>query len=413
MHFKKIPRHNVNLTRKEVSKLLDVIFYDNILEGRNIKKFEKKFSRYTGTKYAISTSSGRLAFYLIIKHLGIKEGDEIILPSYTVHIVPNIIRAVGARPVFVDVDENTFNIDPRLIKKKITKKTKAILPTHLFGQPCDMGPIMELAEKYDLLVIEDCCQACGAEYKKMKVGALGDASFFSFAIGKNLTTFGGGMITTNNNELVENIRNEIESYDYPERNRILMKSASSIMVWFLSFPQIFSLTVYPLLYISDLINNTKISEFFDEKEIILKEIPLSYRKRLTNLQATLGIEQLKKLDKVNEKRISNAHLLSDLLNDVKNIKIPFELPNAKHIYLNYAIRVKNKDLVSKRLLKKGIDTKRKYITSCSSMRIFKEFQTHCPISEKLAEETLCLPIHTWLTKDDIFRVAETVEEVVK
>jgi len=261
MFFKKIPRHNVNLTKKEILRIFEVMFKEDVLEGKYIDKFEDKFSRYIGTKHAIAVSSGRFALYLILKSLNIRREDEIIVPSYTVHIVPNIIRLFKAKPIFVDVDERTFNINPKLIKGKITKKTKAILSTHLYGQPCDMDSIIELAEKQNLLIIEDCGQACGAEYKNRKTGSFGNANFFSFAIGKNLTTFDGGMITTNDDLIAKKIREEIEKCNFPAKLEMIRKIFLYLFVWILNISTVFSFTIYPLLYVSDFFDTERISDY--------------------------------------------------------------------------------------------------------------------------------------------------------
>jgi dTDP-4-amino-4,6-dideoxygalactose transaminase len=409
MKIKKIPRSSVRVSKKEIfNGLVDTIFDKS--DKNYVKKFEDEFAKYLGVNNAIAISSGRTAFYLILKSLNFKKGDEIIVPSYTVHIIPNIVQAVGLKPVFVDADENTFNINPYLIEEKITDKTRAVVPTHLFGQPCDMDSIMELAEEYGLKVIEDSCHSCGSEYKGKKTGTFGKANFFSFAIGKNLTTFGGGMITTDNDELAEEIRMRVKKFSFPSRFSIFKRFFSYSFTSVLSYPYFFTFTIYPLLRISNIFGSKKLDSLFDDPILVLRDIPTHRKKKFTNVQAKLGVEQLKRIDKNNEKRIKNAEFLSSQLNGL-DLKIPRNIPKVKNIYLNYPIRVKNKENVAKELLKRGIDVKREYIYSCSSLSIFKKFKANCPVAKKLEKETLFLPVHSALSRRDLNYIIDSLKDL--
>jgi len=191
-------------TKKEVMKVLDSGWY--ILK-ENTKKFEEEFAEYIGVNHAVAVSSGTAAIFLTMKAMELKPKDEVIIPSFSFISTGSSIIYAGGKPVFVDIDEKTYNIDPNLIKEKITKKTKAIMPVHLYGNPAEVDEIREICEKYNLKLVEDACQAVGAEYKGKKCGLLGDIACFSFFPSKVITVGGdGGMVTTNDDKLAERIR---------------------------------------------------------------------------------------------------------------------------------------------------------------------------------------------------------------
>ena len=199
------PRHSVNLSWGCFSDVLSVLMRGEVLQGTAVEEFEERFAEFIGVRHAVGVSSGRAALYLAIKSLGLAEGDEIIMPAYTFHIVPLVVKACGLKPVFVDVLPDTYNMDVSLIDKSITARTKAILATHMYGQPCDLEPVLQIAAEKDLKVIEDCAHALGAVYEGRKVGSFGDIGAFTFAMAKNMPCFGGGMLTTNDSQLYERL----------------------------------------------------------------------------------------------------------------------------------------------------------------------------------------------------------------
>src|SRR5436190_17409710 len=193
------------------------------LRGPAIAEFEKSFAGYHGVRHAVSTSYGRMAFYYILKALELPRDSEIIFPALTFWAVPEMAHVLGCRPVFVDIDPSTFNLDPAKLEAAVTPNTRAIVPTHLYGQPCDMDPIMSIARAHKLAVIEDCAHALGAKYKGRKVGTFGDASFYSFQMLKPLNTYGGGMAVTNNDALAARVRSLAEAEPWPEPKSIFKK----------------------------------------------------------------------------------------------------------------------------------------------------------------------------------------------
>ena len=256
------------IEKEEINAVIDVMKSGMIAQGPKVIEFEEEFAKYVGAKYGIATNSGTSALHVALLAAGIGEGDEVITTPFTFAATGNSILYTGARPVFVDIDPETFTIDPAKIEEAITDKTKAIMPVQLYGQAADMEPIMKIAKEHDLIVIEDAAQAHGAEYNGEKVGNLGDMACFSFYPTKNMTTSEGGMITTNSEEFAENAK-------------------------------VFRAHGSATKYHHDV---------------------LGYNFRMTDIAAAIGLEQLKKIDSFNEKRIANAKCLNEGLKDIEAIE---------------------------------------------------------------------------------------------
>jgi len=257
--------------------------------GDYIKRFEECFSNYCGMKYGIAVTSGTAALHLALKALGIKKGDEVIIPDFTMVAVLFTVLYCGAKPVFIDAEPDTWNIDVKKIEEKITKKTKAIIVVHTYGHPVDMEPVIRFARKYDLYIIEDVAEAHGARYKKRRCGSIGHISCFSFYANKIITTGEGGMVLTSRRELAEKCR-------------------------------YYKNLCFPLGKKRDYIHN---------------DIGFNYR--MTNVQGALGLAQLENIDKFIERRRKNAGLYSRLLRDIPGIQLPVEKKYAKNVYWMYGI----------------------------------------------------------------------------
>jgi dTDP-4-amino-4,6-dideoxygalactose transaminase len=331
-----------------------------IASGPRTEEFEKEFAKYVGTKYAIATTSGTTALHLAMITLGVKRGDEVIVPAFSFIATANVALFCDAKPVFCDVNHRTFNIDSDKIKKLITKKTKAILPVHLYGQPADMKPILEIAQKHGIYVVGDAAQAHGASYNGKMIGSFDNLECFSFYPTKNMTTGEGGMITTNNEEVTEkamSLRNhgrEKTKWGY-EHNC------------------------------------------------------LGYNYRMTDIAAAIGIEQLKKLPKFNEIRRNNAQYLSE---NLKGVEIPYVLPNAQHAYHQYTVKSKQRELLIQHLKKNEIGFGIYYPKPLHFYKHLKQYaHEDLKNSELLAIEVLSLPIHPALTNNDLEKIVEVVNGV--
>lgn len=322
--------------------------------GKFIGEFEKKFAKFCGSKYAVSTPNGTAALHLALYTLGIGSGDEVIIPSFTFIATANAVMYTGAKPVFIDVTADYWNIDPDLIEKSITPKTKAIIAVHIYGHPADMDKIMKIAEKHKLYVIEDAAEAHGAKYRGKKVGSIGTVGCFSFYGNKIITTGEGGMITT-------------DSFKLADRMRFLKDHAMST-----------------------------------ERKYYHPEIGYNYR--MTNLQAALGVAQLSKVNKFLIKKIKIAKWYKKALTGVPGIILPPEMPWATNIYWMYSILLDgkssiNRDELMHKLKEKGIDS-RPFFYPIHKMPPYRTNKI-LPVTNYLSENGLNLPSSVNLTKTEV------------
>ena len=330
--------------------------------GEEVKKFEEEFSKYIGTKYGIGVNSGSDALFLALKALGIGKDYEVITVSHTFISTVDAIARNGAKPVFVNIDPDTYCIDVTKVEKKITNKTRAILPVHLYGHSADMEPIMEIAKKYNLSVIEDACQAHGAEYKGEKVGSIGDIGCFSFYPTKNIGAYGdGGMVVTNSEELADKLRT-FRNYGQPQK------------------------------YYHDFVG---------------------VNSRLDEIHAAILRIKLKHLDEWNERRRKIAKRYNKLLED-SEIVTPIEKEHAKHVYHLYVVRCKDRNKLQQYLSMRGIQTMIHYPIPVHKQKAYLKlgYTANLPVTERICNEILSLPMHPFLHKDEIPSVVECVKNAI-
>lgn len=335
--------------------------------GKFVTKFEEQFSEFCGTKFAVSSSSGTTALHLSLLALGIGPGDEVIVPSFTFISTANAVTFTGAKPVFVDSEPNTWNIDPVEIKKAVTVKTKAIIPVHVYGHPANMDPILDIARECNLAVVEDAAEAHGALYKGKKVGSFGDMGIFSFYGNKIITTGEGGMIVTDNEELAEKMRVLRDHGMDPKRR-----------YW---------------------------------------HSVLGYNYRMTNIQAALGVAQMERINQIIKQKRINATLYSKGLQDIPGITLPPEAVWAKNIYWLYSILIDEEKFgmsskeLGKQLKKRGIET-RPLFPPVHQQPIYNTGQ-NLPVSERLSRCGLSLPSSVNLNGDEIERITGEIRDIQK
>jgi dTDP-4-amino-4,6-dideoxygalactose transaminase len=345
------------LGKEEIVAVKEVIESGIIASGPKTVEFEKRFADFVGTKYAITTTSGTTALHLALISLGIKKGDEVIVPSFSFIASANTVLFCDAKPVFCDTNLKTFNINIEKIEGLITGKTKAIMPVHLYGQPTDMKPILEIAEKYNLKIVGDACQAHGSDYNGKMVGSFRDVECFSFYPTKNMTTGEGGIITTNSSDIAEKA--------YSIRNHGRQKT-----------------------------------EWGYEHGI------LGYNYRMTDLAAAIGLVQLKHLPDFNNKRIENARFLNE---NLKNVEIPYVIENVKHVYHQYTIKCNKRKMLVNNLKKNQIGFGIYYPKPLHYYRHLKEFgHGDLKNSEKCSETVLSIPVHPALKKQDLEKIVKII-----
>lgn len=402
--LKRIPLAAVPVNSNELLALAVKFLTSKEIEGGDVCRFESDLATYLGVNETFSFNTGRTALYVALKSLDLNHGEEVIVPAYTCAIVFEIVLRLGLKPVFVDVDLETCNIDPELIPKAVTPRTKAIIPVHLFGRPCDMDQIIETSEKLGLYIVEDAAQALGAKFKDRKVGNFGDLGVFSFGLGKSITGGEGGALAVNNPELGERISRIRAQLPRPGWEWVLHIAGNVVAMKVFSHPSTYAL-----------IKNYVEQSVEESDQMILrnclslsKGTPSSYPtvrlERMPNLSAAILREQLMKVDGFNEKRMANAHRLTMLFDEVhgKEVSVPPQNdPNVESTFTRYVVRVsrRNRELAVNELLRHGIGVTRPYYYIGMLLeKLSNEKYVH---ADKLCSSLIALPIHPLLTESDV------------
>ncbi|KLE14570.1 DegT/DnrJ/EryC1/StrS family aminotransferase [Clostridium sp. C8] len=379
-----------SLAEKLDKAALGVLSSANYIMGKTVIDFEKDFANFIGVKHAISVGNGTDALVISLKAMGIGEGDEVITTPFTFFATAETISAVGATPVFVDVNKETFNIDVTKIEEKITSKTKAIMPVHIFGQSADMDEINEIAKKHNLYVIEDACQAVGGKYKGRKIGTLGDVACFSFFPTKNLGCAGdGGIIVTDNDEIATIIRalrthgsgeNGQKAYNLLNNIEEEVKTAEGA-----------NDTVYnPLKYYNYLIG---------------------YNSRLDAIQAAILSVKLKEIDSWNSKRREIVEVYNKALQN-SDLVTPIAKDCNEHVYHMYILQSENREEVLAKLKEAGIATGVYYPVPLHLQKVYKNLgykEGDMPVSEYLSHRTFAIPVYPELTKEQVDYIIQNLK----
>ena len=343
------------LGAEEKQAVLEAIDSGQLAQGARVEAFERAFAAYCGVKHAIATSSGTTALQTAVLAHGIGPDDEVVTTPFTFIASANAVVFARAKPVFADIHKRSYNLDPCLIEQVITPRTRAILPVHLFGNPCDMESIVRIAMRFGLAVIEDACQAHGAVVDGRKVGSFGTGCF-SFYPTKNVTTAEGGMITTNDDELADRAR-LIRSHGQRQR-------------------------------------------YYHES--------IGYNFRMTEIQAAIGLVQLGRLEGFVEKRRANAAYLTSRL---QGVVTPMESPGSRHVYHQYTIRVvEGRDGLAEHLHARGIGTSVYYPLPVHKQVAYQKlgYADQLPVAESACKEVLSLPVHPALSQEDLERIVQGV-----
>lgn len=367
--MEKIPMSAPDLDESDIQEVLEVLKSGRLALGPKAREFEELMAEYIGVKYAIAVSSGTAGLHILVRALDIGPGDEVLVPSFTFSASVNAILYERATPVFVDIEPETYNLDPEDLERKITKRTKAIMAVDIFGHPCEWDEILRIADKYNLKVIDDSCEAIGAEYKGKKIGQFGDAGCFAFYPNKQITTGEGGIIVTNNEKiarLARSLRNqgrgEMGAWLYHER--------------------------------------------------------LGYNYRMDEMSAALGVSQLRKIETFLEKREKVAKMYTERLKDLDFVKPPVVKPYVRMSWFVYVVTLKDgldRDGVIKKMEKEGIPA-RGYFSPIHLQPYIKEMfgtkEGMLPITENIAKRTLALPFHNNLKQEEIEEVVKVLERAV-
>lgn len=355
--------------KEEIDAVIEVLKSGYYVSGKRVEEFEKKFAKYIGTKYAVAVNSCTAALHIAQMILGIGSGDEVIVPSLTFFATATSVIHAGAIPIFADIDPNIYCIDPKDIIKRITRKTKAIIPVHLYGHPAEMDEIMKIAIDNNLLIIEDCAQAHGAEYKGQRVGSFGHANCWSFFATKNMTTLEGGMITTDDAVLAKEAR-MVRSHGMSDRNTHLF---------------------------------------------------LGYNYRMNELSGAIGSIQLSRLNEFNRLRTRNSLFLYKKLRNISWLIIPKIKSYVKHAFFWCPVQIDENKLgmttmeLRECLKEKGIGTRHRYLEPLYRQPMLRNYGNYdgiyLPNVEKIAGKMIGLPNHPALRKDSLKYIVSTIKNI--
>lgn len=363
--LKTIPIASPQIGDEEKAAVMSVLDSGQLAQGPVVEAFEKEFAAWCGVKHAIAVNSGTAALHLVLLAHGVAEGDEVITSPFTFVASANAALFVGARPVFVDIEADTYCLDPAKVEAAITERTKAIMPVDLYGHPAAIPEINDIARRHGIVVIEDACQAHGAAIGDRKVGALGVSASFSFYPTKNMTTAEGGMVTTDDDAIAEKVA-------------VLRQHGATNR------------------YRHDI---------------------LGYNFRMTDISAAIGRAQLRKLDRFNERRRRNASVLDEALAGVPGVTPPRERRGYRHVYHQYTLRIAHdRDGFQRRLQEEGIGTAIHYPIPVHRQPLYEELGyggVSLPAAEAAAAHVLSLPVHPALSDSDLDRIVEAVRTVAK
>jgi dTDP-4-amino-4,6-dideoxygalactose transaminase len=387
LNGRKREKHEIPFARPLIDKdgikeVEEVLRSGWLAHGPKTKEFEQRFAEYCGAKYAVAVNSCTAALHLSLKALGVRGGDEIIVPAQTHVATAHAVMYQGATPIFADVDLHTYNIQPESIAEKINRRTRGVMVVHFAGQPCEMDTIYDIANEHHLFVVEDAAHALGAEYKGSKIGSLNSAAAcFSFYPVKHITTGEGGMLVTNDEKIAE----------IATLNRAFGITKST---WERT-------TTYRPWYYE------------------VEDIGFNYR--MTEMGAAIGINQLKKIDELNKIRAKNAQFYADKLKTMKGIQLPRTMKNVKHANLFYQVLVTEASRLSRdelliELKNKGIGTSVHYPVPVHLMPVYRNLfgykEGYLPNAEEISKQAISLPIHPILHTEDLEYIASSLQELL-
>jgi len=404
-----IPRYGARVIPNTEQTIAAIRARGQLVEGPHIAEFERAFAERMHANHAVATSYGRMAFFHLLHALQLPKGSEIIMPALTFWVIPELARVAGLKPVFADVDPRLFTLDPCAFERAITSRSSAVVPTHLYGLPCDIERIVGIARRHGLKVIEDCAHALGAEWRGRPVGTRGDAGFFSFQLLKPLNTYGGGMAVTNNPGVAARLRAGVDAERLPRESDVLRRLQVGRVQRIAIRPRVFSASLFPFMWAASWINATP-DVYLWERIRPLDPLPASYTERYSNVQAAIGLEGLSRLNEWTDATIEHAKLLGDALAD-SGIETPAVPPSARHVYYQYAIYARQRDAVVRGCLRRGIDVESLHVDVCTRLPLFGNGHAPAPGAERAAE-AIQLPVYASLKRDHIDRIASVVREAV-
>jgi len=383
------------------------------IQGPQIAEFERAFERRAGAGRAIAASYGRMAFYYILKALDLPRGSEIVVPALTFWVVPELARVAGLKVVFADVNPSTFTMDPAAFERAVTPATRAVVPTHLYGLPCDMDRIVDIAARHNIAVVEDCAHALVATFNGRQVGTIGDAGFFSFQTLKPLNCYGGGLALVKDARLAARVRALADAEPWPDQKRIENRLLVGRLQRIFTKPAVFTISAFPILWVSSLVGANPDVYLWEEIRQ-LDPLPDSYTERFPNVQAAIGLAALDKLDEWTARTRRHATVMDQALGNLPGIEIPRVPPDRTHVYYQYCLYGPQRDELVVRCVRRGVDIETLHVDVCSDLDLFagaRVVPEGAPGAHRAAG-AMQIPVYSSLTDAQAARVARVVRRVL-
>lgn len=389
------PRSRIYTNFNSYWSFLKDLALNKVNKGNDVEKLERAIAKKFNVSEVVSVSMARVAIYLAVKNI-IKPGQEVIMSPYTIADVVNMVILARGIPVFADIEKESCNINPDEVKSLITKKTGAVIATHLHGIGANIKRISEICRKNNIPLIEDSAQAFGGSEDNKRFGTIGDVGIYSIGMYKNINSWYGGIIVSNNKDLVKKIRNEIKDYDYLNKVFILKRMIKGLMTDLLTHPLIFKpLTFWIFRYgfLNDIRWINKKVEI--ELDLELKEeMPKDYLAKYTPFQARLALTQLNKIDSDAKNRTQKAEIYYKELKDIKGLTLPPLRKDGSYIYLSFPIQCEDRKKLLKFLMLHRRDITAQHLKNCADLPSFSKFHRDCPVAKKTAKEVILLPTYT-------------------
>lgn len=409
MAFGKIPRFSPSFSPAE-AWIVARHMLGSARDDAKVSQFEAAFAGFIGTEHGVMVPSARYGLYLLLDALGIGEGDEVIVPGLTYFAIPAMVALKGARPVMADIGLRTHTLCPDAFRAAITPKTKAVIPTHLFGTPCDMDAIMTIANEHGVQVIEDCAQSTGANFRHQKTGSIGHHAYYTFGLTKNITTLSGAMITSSNAGVAAHVRMAIERSGHGSTWKTTKEALVGSAMFLATHPLLYWWTVHPAILLGNRLGKDPIHERFGEEERTYETVPEHYtaQGRALGVQAAVGLKQLERIDALNGARIRNGRFLDDNLGHVPGLTAPTYPDGSAPIYMSFVVHHANRDGLAKALRKRGVDTTIGYMSDLSDHPLFQAYRRPCPNATQAMRELLHIPVHPNLRDGELKHMVESV-----
>lgn len=409
--IKAYPRAWIDLKTTEVFSVLSNLLTPKYSRSNSlVPEFEKAYANFISTKEAVSFTNCRSALYFALKALNFNKGDEVILPAFTFWVEVEIVILAGLKPVFVDVELETLNIDPSKIEAAITPKTRAILFAHLNGLPVDMGVVMETAKRHNLRVIEDCARACGSRFRNQRVGSF-DIGCFSFGYGKSFYGFGGGMITSNDSSFINSLRIlKREFKEIPIRD-LYKNIIKGCILKFANSLTLHRFTLFPFAYKYMMNEERPYDSWFEVKKLPINSVPDAFSIDMFNIQAKMGHRQIKSIDKSNLIRKEHMRTLRKELSGIEGLQLPPDPSDRENVCVHFVVHTKRKQELQGYLLNNRIDAQDESAEAVTQLKRYSDYVSkEYPNAEKLNNQVIYLPCHPIMTKNDVLYVAKKVKE---